>query len=161
MATNQIMNVGHAIDDSGGGETGHVHGLTQDRGQCPPICFGCIVFRSSALQITSIAAWGVLSLLNERCLVFRRPSPAAHAGGTGGYVSPTWADWTVLPLVNVVNDALYTGDVASARARYDSLMKYHLYLGWLNGKATWELAWSLTTASSAPLQRMAAAACPR
>jgi hypothetical protein len=31
--------------------------------------------------------------------------------GSGGYVSARWADWTVLPAINVVNDALFTGAV--------------------------------------------------
>jgi hypothetical protein len=35
--------------------------------------------------------------------------PGSKNNGTGGYVSSTWADWTVLPAIDVVNDALYTG----------------------------------------------------
>lgn len=51
-----------------------------------------------------------------------------QANGTGGYVSATWADWTVLPAINVVNDARYTGDLTLARRYLDPLVRYHLYL---------------------------------
>ena len=95
MATNQIMKIGHDVDDSGSGS-----------GAFP---------------------WP-----------YPRPkdTPAAHANGTGGYVSPTWADWTVLPLINVVNDALFTGDLSGAVRYYDYLLKYHVYAGWLNATGT-------------------------
>ena len=55
------------------------------------------------------------------------PSPAAHANGTGGFTSPTWADWTVLPAINVVNDALFTGDLSLGKKYFTYLTKYHLY----------------------------------
>lgn len=45
----------------------------------------------------------------------------------GGYVSPNWADWTVLPAINIVNDALYTGDLSFAASRYDALVANHTY----------------------------------
>ena len=34
------------------------------------------------------------------------------ANGTGGYISANWADWSVLPAINVVNDVLYSGDLS-------------------------------------------------
>ena len=51
------------------------------------------------------------------------PNPS----GTGGFVSPTWADWTVLPAINVVNDALFTGDLSLGHRYFTDLVKYHLY----------------------------------
>ena len=48
--------------------------------------------------------------------------------GVAGYVSPNWADWTVLPALNIVNDYLYTGDDSFARSMFDILVKNHTYL---------------------------------
>ena len=52
-------------------------------------------------------------------------------------MSPTWVDWTVLPMINVVNDALFTGDLLPAKAYFSDLTKYHVYRDWINatGKA--------------------------
>eukprot|EP00038_Savillea_parva_P011094 m.195046 g.195046 ORF g.195046 m.195046 type:complete len:1141 (-) comp19371_c0_seq1:207-3629(-) len=58
--------------------------------------------------------------------------PGAHANGTGGYVSPTWADWTVLPAINVVNVVLYTGDLALGTRYLNDLLAYHIYLDMLD-----------------------------
>ena len=33
-----------------------------------------------------------------------------------GYISGNWADWTILPGLNVFNDALYSGDLTFAGA---------------------------------------------
>jgi hypothetical protein len=58
--------------------------------------------------------------------------PGAAVNGSGGYVSATWADWTVLPAINVVNDALFTGDLTFGHKYFDDLKKYHLYQHMLN-----------------------------
>ena len=52
--------------------------------------------------------------------------------GDAGYVSPNWADWTVLPGLGVVADALYTGDLSFAAALYDALLANHTY-AWARG----------------------------
>ena len=39
--------------------------------------------------------------------------------GKGGYRSASWADWTVLSALNVVNDAFMTGDLSLAREYFD------------------------------------------
>ena len=53
------------------------------------------------------------------------PSPPP-AGWLPGYISPNWADWTVLPALNVANDALMTGDLETlARASIDALALNH------------------------------------
>ena len=62
--------------------------------------------------------------------------PAAKIDGSGGYVSAVWADWTVLPAINVVNDALYTGDLGPGKTYLDSLVHYHLYGHMLNASGT-------------------------
>lgn len=62
--------------------------------------------------------------------------PGALENGTGGYVSNRWADWTVLPAINVVNDALNTGDLIPGRRYLDAIVKYHLYQGMINGTGT-------------------------
>eukprot|EP00911_Craspedida_sp_UC1_P000593 UC1_evm1s452 len=54
------------------------------------------------------------------------PPPADKVNGTGGYVSGTWVDWTVLPAINVVNDALYTGDLSPGAWYLNDLIAYHL-----------------------------------
>ena len=43
--------------------------------------------------------------------------------GSGGYVSARWADWTVLPAINVVNDALFTGAVRETPCLEPFLLK--------------------------------------
>lgn len=60
------------------------------------------------------------------------PAPPNATGGSGGYVSPNWADWTVLPAINVVNDFLYTGDDTLASRWFDSLLEYHMYIDKIN-----------------------------
>jgi alpha-L-rhamnosidase len=45
----------------------------------------------------------------------------------GGYVSPNWADWTILPALNLVNDALYSGDASFAAPLFDDLAARHTY----------------------------------
>ncbi len=56
--------------------------------------------------------------------------------GSGGYVSSTWADWTVLPAINVVNDALFTGDLRLAHKYLEPLLEYHLYQHMINDTGT-------------------------
>jgi alpha-L-rhamnosidase len=56
--------------------------------------------------------------------------------GTGGFVSAAWADWSVLPAINVVNDALFTGDLSLAPSYYDALVEWHLYRQMINGSGT-------------------------
>mmetsp|Transcript_16065 Transcript_16065/g.34898 ORF Transcript_16065/g.34898 Transcript_16065/m.34898 type:complete len:416 (+) Transcript_16065:205-1452(+) len=58
---------------------------------------------------------------------FPRP-PHGTPNGTGGYISPTWADWTVLPALNVVNDARYSGDLTVSSAYLQDIVDFHLYL---------------------------------
>lgn len=60
------------------------------------------------------------------------PTPTNTSGGTGGYVSPNWADWTVLPAINVVNDVLFTGDTRLGEKYFDDILKFHLYLDKIN-----------------------------
>ena len=36
-----------------------------------------------------------------------------------------WADWTILPALNFVYDALYTGDPSLAASWYDVLVQNH------------------------------------
>lgn len=44
-----------------------------------------------------------------------------------GYVKATWADWTILPALNVVNDALMTGDLETlARPLLADIVSTHL-----------------------------------
>lgn len=46
---------------------------------------------------------------------------------TTGYTKSTWADWTILPALNVVNDALMTGDLESlARGLFENISTTHL-----------------------------------
>jgi hypothetical protein len=49
--------------------------------------------------------------------------------GDAGYISPDWADWTVLPALNVVYDALATGDMTLARPLLAVLAANHTYVG--------------------------------
>jgi hypothetical protein len=46
----------------------------------------------------------------------RMVSAQIMAIGAQGYISPNWADWTVLPALNIVNDAVMTGDLATLAA---------------------------------------------
>ena len=55
--------------------------------------------------------------------------------GDHGYISGNWADWTVLPGLNVVHDALYTGDLSFAAVYFDALVANHTY-AWLVDPAT-------------------------
>ena len=52
--------------------------------------------------------------------------------GTGGYTVTRWADWTVIPALHVVNDALFTGDLRLANQYFDSLLEWHLYTHMIN-----------------------------
>ena len=52
--------------------------------------------------------------------------------GPMGYVSPNWADWTVLPGLSVFYDALYSGDLMYAESMYSALVAIHTY-SWLLG----------------------------
>ncbi len=46
-----------------------------------------------------------------------------------GYISPNWADWTVLPALNVVNDAIMTGDLRTlATPLIAALALNHTYI---------------------------------
>ena len=46
-----------------------------------------------------------------------------------GYTNANWADWSILPAINIVNDAIFTGDLESlARPLLDSLIEAHTYL---------------------------------
>ena len=47
-------------------------------------------------------------------------------------MSSTWADWTVLPAINVVNVVLFTGDLSAGARHFDALTAYHLYLDMLD-----------------------------
>jgi len=62
----------------------------------------------------------------------RAMSAQLMAIGPAGYVSPVWADWTVLPGLSIYYDALYTGDLTYAASQFDSLLKNHTYT-WLQG----------------------------
>lgn len=54
-------------------------------------------------------------------------STLPNPSGTGGFVNANWADWTVLPAINVVNDALFTGDLRPGNRYFDDLVMWHLY----------------------------------
>ena len=56
--------------------------------------------------------------------------------GIGGYTVVRWADWTVLPALHVVNDALFTGDLRLAHQYFDSLLEWHLYSHQINASDT-------------------------
>ena len=43
------------------------------------------------------------------------------------YISPTWADWTIIPGLNIVYDALYTGDLTLGSQFFDSIVANHTY----------------------------------
>jgi hypothetical protein len=55
--------------------------------------------------------------------------------GEQGYISGNWADWTVIPGLNVVYDALYTGDLSFAASLFDNLISNHTY-SWLIDSST-------------------------
>ena len=56
--------------------------------------------------------------------------------GIGGYTVTRWADWTVIPALHVVNDALFTGDLRWAHQYFDSLVEWHLYKHMINASDT-------------------------
>ena len=43
----------------------------------------------------------------------------------------TWADWTVLSAINVVNNVRYSGDLDIGRRYFDAMIKFHTYSDWL------------------------------
>ena len=49
------------------------------------------------------------------------------AQGPLGYISSNWADWSILPGLNIYYDALYTGDLSLAALYYDVLVANHTY----------------------------------
>jgi hypothetical protein len=55
--------------------------------------------------------------------------------GEQGYISGNWADWTVIPGLNVVYDALYTGDLTFASSLFDNVLSNHTY-AWLVDSST-------------------------
>jgi hypothetical protein len=62
-------------------------------------------------------------------LAFQRMTAAQIMGITAvGYVSGNWADWTILPGLNVFNDALFTGDLSLAEGYFDVLVANHTYV---------------------------------
>ena len=38
-------------------------------------------------------------------------------------------------MINVVNDALFTGDLSLAKTHFDDLLAYHVYKGWFDANA--------------------------
>ena len=74
----------------------------------------------------NVAALNHYSTTTE--LALPRMMAAQHmAIGDTGYISPDWADWTVLPGLSVVYDALYTGDLSFAASHFDALLSNHTY----------------------------------
>jgi hypothetical protein len=62
-------------------------------------------------------------------LAFQRMVAGQIMGVTElGYISANWADWTILPGLNVFNDALYSGDLTFAAQYFDVLMANHTYV---------------------------------
>ena len=62
-------------------------------------------------------------------LAFQRMTAAQIMGITQlGYISGNWADWTILPGLNIFYDALFTGDLTLAAAYFDVLMSNHTYV---------------------------------
>ena len=74
----------------------------------------------------NVAALSHYSTSSELALP-RMMSAQQMAIGDSGYISGNWADWTVLPGLSVVYDALYTGDLAFAAPRFDALLANHTY----------------------------------
>lgn len=61
-------------------------------------------------------------------LAFPRMTAGQIMGITGlGYLSSNWADWTILPGLNVFYDALFTGDLSLAELYFDVLVSNHTY----------------------------------
>lgn len=52
--------------------------------------------------------------------------------GSEGYLSPNWADWTILPALDIVYDAWMTGDFSLAEPLLDVLVANHTYLNLVN-----------------------------
>ena len=74
----------------------------------------------------NVAALNHYSTTSELALP-RMMSAQVMAIGETGYVSGNWADWTVLPGLSVVYDALYSGDLSWAASQFDKLLANHTY----------------------------------
>jgi hypothetical protein len=62
-------------------------------------------------------------------LAFQRMTAGQIMGITAlGYISGNWADWTILPGLNVYYDALFTGDLTFAAQYFDVLLANHTYV---------------------------------
>jgi hypothetical protein len=69
-------------------------------------------------------------------LAFQRMTAGQIMGITElGYISPDWADWTILPGLNVFYDALYTGDLTFSAQYFDVLVANHTYVRALLARA--------------------------
>ena len=98
-----------------------------------------ITATASQAQFAATAELAMPRYQMQMIMDFTR-SPDKGAGpnppGSGGYVSSTWADWTVLPAINVVNDALFTGDLRLAHQYFDPIVEWHLYKHMINSSGT-------------------------
>jgi alpha-L-rhamnosidase len=74
----------------------------------------------------NVAALNHYSTTTELALP-RMMSAQVMAIGENGYISGNWADWSILPGLSVVYDALYSGDLTFASSQYDKLLANHTY----------------------------------
>ena len=81
-----------------------------------------------------VAALNQYSTTSELALP-RAMSAQLMAIGPAGYISPVWADWTVLPGLSSFYDALYSGDLTFAAPLFDSLAYNHTYFSAINASS--------------------------
>ena len=82
----------------------------------------------------NVAALNHYSTTSELALP-RMMSAQVMAIGEQGYISGNWCDWTVLPGLSVVYDALYSGELTWAASQYDKLLANHTYTYGVRGNA--------------------------
>jgi hypothetical protein len=74
----------------------------------------------------NVAALSHYSTTTELALPRMMAAQVMSIGPTG-YISGNWADWTVLPGLSAVYDALWTGDTSFAAFYFDALVANHTY----------------------------------